>query len=325
MAVTAAFLSGCGGTTATTEQLTPTRDTSPTVYGLQTQAIFAATPQFLMTSGLANPGNTVGYVTGAVDYVGTPIATEAFGTTEKIPLGFSAGGRYIDLGFNVQGAPPGGPAIFGASIANGNAANGDVIPVNPNGVTLTTRRADGSEEAPGFAQPLTFSPNTTGPLANATYRTAPFALPFATTGLHSMAVTATDARAPASPLGSSTTFFDVAVLQPEHAMVVLRVLPGTGASANVRAATATITNPVPGARQKDTTDPNDPGRVVVLFAQPGQQTITVTGQVRTGTGANAVTAPRSATLDVNLAAGQTLNSSGTGATQAPLTITLQAP
>lgn len=293
-ALLSVLLGGCGGVSTTKEQIVPTRATSPTVYGLQPEAALNQST-FLQASGLASPDAATGYVTGAVDYSGTPLATQT-GPDGKIPLGFAPGGRYVDTSL-AQAAPAGGSVIFGAYIANGiDAATGRVVPINPNGVTLTTRRADGTEEVAGFSVPLSFAVSPQGPLANATYRTAPFTLPFTTSGLHSLSVTVTDARGAGDPLGSSTTFFDVVVLTPSDAAAVAQVLDAAGKP--VPGATVTITNAVAGARAQTTADARG---VVVLFAAPGTQTITVTG-----TNLNY-------TANVTLTAGQALTTNAEGA------------
>ena len=289
-------LAGCGGATTATEQLTPTRDASPTVYGLQAEAFFQG-GEFLQTSGLGTPDGATGFLTGAVDYAGTPIPIQDVGNG-KIPLGFAPRGTYINR--EPSGAvAPGTQVIFGAYLANGiDAASGDLVDLDPSGVTLTTRRPDGSEQIPGFSLPLNFSLNPEGALANAQYRTAPFTLPFGTTGLHSFAVTVTDVRGASNPLGTSTTFFDVVVVTPTDVAIVARILDDAGDPAP--GATATITNPVADARAQTTADDNG---VVVLFTTPGVQTYTVTIGDAAYTG----------TIDVSASAGQAVATDAEGA------------
>lgn len=289
----ALLAAGCGGTKTFNNTLRATLPSTPTAYGLEATA-FANGVDTIEVSGLSSAAGSP-YLTAATASTAVPISTQA-GAEGTIPLGFAPGGKYLNSVFPAAVAP-GASVQFRASISNGVDTKTNLsVPINPNGVVLT------SSEVAGFSQALSFAPDTSNQaFANATYSTGTFTLPFTTTGLHSLTVSVTDQENT-----TTTTTYDVAVVGPSDAAVVAELVDSKGNA--VTGATATITNPVTGARAQTTSDDNG---VVVLFAAPGAETISATKGALTGTDTQ------------TLVAGQALTSTGSGATQAAYTIKLQ--
>jgi hypothetical protein len=276
-------VAGCGGTTYNGNTLGGIQSATPAAYGLEAfNAVNAAdNTGFLEVSGLASADGQTAYATAAVDSTATPLSGLSVGG--KIPLGFTPGGQFADSKL-YGGVAAGAPVVFRVALSNGQNST-TTIPINPSSVVLT------SPEAAGFTQSFTFnSALTTGPLSNALYTTPTFNLPFATTGLHSLTVAVADTSGQ-----SSTTTYAVPVIAPANAGVLAQVVDAKGNP--IPGATATITGAVAGAAQPI----SDAQGVVILFAAPGTQTITVNGKA----------------TNVTLTAGQLLD---TTADNSPLTV-----
>jgi len=254
----AAMLSGCsgGGVSQNTVAQPPA---GPVVYGLQ--PLDAVSGEYLETSGLRLAASvTPAIITGAVASTGEPLP--AITVNGTIPLGFAPGALFIDGSSGVSVAP-GASVVFRASLANGtNAKTRQVTPIVPSSVILTT------SENPSFSQPLTFDSAGigVGPLGNGQYTTGAFTLPFTTTGLHSFTVSVADSSGQ-----SSTTTFDEVVTAANAGAVLVSIVDGTNSP--IPGATATITNAISGATTQSTADNQG---VVILFASPGVQTVTIT-------------------------------------------------
>lgn len=304
----AVVLSGCGGTTTSSNALFPTPASSPAIYGLEATAA-NVDGEYFETSGLApasGPSAAVPIATAAIASNAVPIpALQVNGT---IPLGFSPGGQYINAVIAGAGAP-GESVVFGVDISNGvDPKTGKVIPINPTGVTLT------SPEVGGFTQSLLFNAPLTGPLANDTYRTNAFTLPFTTTGLHQLTGTVADAE-----LNVKTTTFDTVVLKPSDSGVLVQIQDANG---NVAGATVSITGALAGAaaynstKTAPTVSVTDTQGIAIVFAAPGKQTITVTGP-------SGGTTVEKGTDIQTLVAGSLFDSTTTSGTTSPYAITIK--
>lgn len=190
----AIFLSGCGGATTNAG---PAPSATPTIYGLN--PIDGSTG-----SGLQSSDSKIGYLTGALSSTAKPLE----GT---VPLGFPAGGFETDLATASSAVPASQASVtFRALIANGNAGNG-VSAIVPASVVLT------SPEVSGFSQPMTFDSAGTGNGLNAgQYTTAPFTLPFTTSGIHEFTASLADAAGQ-----TSTTTLGVVVVAPTDVALFL--------------------------------------------------------------------------------------------------------
>lgn len=268
----AAALSGCGGTTTSSKTLRSTLPSSIAAYGVEAGAYVNGVGSF-ETSGLSDSDGAP-VATGATASDAVPIAAQS-GATGTIPLGFAPGAFFIDGATSGKAIAPSATGIqFHVALSNGvDTSTDEVLPVT--GATLT------SSEVESFSQTFSFVPPPySGPLANATYVTPTFTLPFTTTGLHSLTVHATDTRE------TKTTTYDVVVVGPSDAAALVEILDPDGNP--MPGATATITQPS-GVRSQTTADEQG---VVVLFSKPGPQTITATSGSTSGT------------LNVKLTAGQ---------------------
>ena len=208
-----------------------------------------------------------------------------------------------------QAALPNASVIFRAAIANGvdpTTTPPSAPPLVPSSIKLTSTdpawasvaglKTDDPKNAPNGYLPMAFdtafAKAPTGPLANDNYVTGtadalgnltgsvtPFALPFTTSGLHNLRVTVADTRGTVHH-----TDFQVLVTAQTDAAVIAQIAAGVptgspkGTKATLLSATAAITSPITGPVNQITADPLT--SVVILFAQPGSQTITVTGQVQ---------------------------------------------
>lgn len=280
----AAALSGCGGATTGGGVGVATPDSGPVIYGLNAQAINNS-GIFGETSGLGYNGSSgqIGVLTGATAYktdVGPgPLPAYQSIFAAGIPIGFSPTGIFI--GNNVtpigQALPTtaAGAVVFRAYISTG-AKGGNQVDLNTGSVILT------SSEAPSFSQPLTFDGAGigNGPLGEGQYTTGTFALPAAltTTGLHNLHTTVADVAGQ-----KSETDFDFVEVAPSDSALLT---PFNGATvptdqpakttASVNSISATITNPITGARTRVALDDTS---TLILFAAPGKQTLTVTANV----------------------------------------------
>lgn len=252
-------VAGCGGTKVNGNTLNGIQSATPVAYGLEAYDVINATDNagLLEVSGLSSLDGKTAYATGAVDSTGTPLSGLA-STNGKIPLGFAPGSQYIDSN-TYGGVVSGTSVVFRVALSNGQ--NGTTtIPINPSSVIVSS---------PDLPTPLGFTFNaagTNGPLANALYSTAPFTVP-AGTGLHTYKVAVADTSGQ-----SSTTTYAVPVVDPGTSGVLAQVVDTTMKNAPIPGAVATITNPISGATSQATADAQG---MIVLFAAPGAQTITV--------------------------------------------------
>ena len=306
----ALLLSGCGGSSFEKTTYGTYQNAVPAAYGIEATAanpnISGAVngPFFYETSGLGSADGTAAYLTAASDFtiVKNPNGNAALlsgvdpNNTKKVPLGFSgtpgasgSAGDYIDA--STTPAPvlpsavaPGTSVVFRAAISNGISLSArSTIPITYNGVSLSS--ADPQWTLGTL--PLTFNYQKTGPFANATYVTGtpvpsgqgtptPFAVPFTTTGIHTVVLTVSD------DAGQQTaTTFAVPVVAATDAAFILQNF-STAASANGSPIkpgdTVTIdggpgTGVYPSGFTPTTADAQG---TVVLFTAPGTHTITET-------------------------------------------------
>jgi hypothetical protein len=214
-------LSGCGGTSTNTKTYAPDVASGPAIYGdaaVLANPSLTYPPAYLEVSGLANATATAAYITGVEAGGFKTVAGSAPNTSEVItnpdgvvslPDGFSSGGQYIDKSLTtvLGAATPGASCTFNVNISNGQTASGTVLPIIPASVKLTSTDPQWTL---GTLQ-LTFNTNFsyTGPLANSPYGTAPFTLPFTTSGLHPVTVTVSDTGG-----NTTSTTFQILVLAP---------------------------------------------------------------------------------------------------------------
>ena len=326
----AAMLSGCGGATTSTSTFVATPDSSPVVYGLNAQAAVGGT--YEATSGLAytSNGTQIGVITGATAFKTDagpgplPVYKNNFST--GIPLGFSNTASYV-TGSVAQALPTTalGAVVFRVYVSPG-AKGGNSTDINTGSLVLTSR------EAPTFSQPLTFDSAGigVGPLGQGQYTTGTFALPaaLATTGLHNLHAVVADVA------GQQTeTDFGFLALAPTDSAVNLAIFaknPNTGVfNIPVQGATATITNPLPTvagykgdgapATTALTASYSDLAGTAILFAAPGEQTVTVTGP-----DPNSATGVVSGTVTVTLVAGVTNTTAFVNAALVPAAKTVAA-
>lgn len=295
----AMLLAGCGGSSFQKNTFGNYANTLPAAYGIEPTA---ASPNlqgpntlFLETSGLGSADSKTAYLTGALDFTAlknpdnsTLINNIDPNGTGKIPLGFSAGGSYIDAAAGtpaaVSAVQTGTSIVFRAALANGVSAN-NAPPISSNGVTLSS--AD-PEWTLGTLPMIFPNDGITGPLVNATYATGtgttvtPFTLPFTSSGIHTVIVTVAD------DAGRQTaTTFGIPVVKPTDVALFLQSFTiAVAATATTKATTST--NPImpddtvtidggPGigtypAKFPATTA--DAQGTVVLFTPPGTHTVT---------------------------------------------------
>lgn len=310
LALGAALLSGCGGNSFENTSYGTYQNALPAAYGIEATAANGnisgpvGGPFFYETSGIGSADGKTAYLTEASDFavLKNPNSAKLLSGTDpnntgKVPLGFSGNatvagtaGEYIDANTVANPAvpvtvAPGASVVFRAAISNGvSSSTRSAVPITYNGVSL-------SSNDPQWALgtlPMTFNYLTTGPFANATYVTGtpvssgqgtptPFTLPFTTTGIHTVILTVSD------DAGQQTaTTFGIPVVASSDAAVLAGIaatvpagLP-KGTTATVTSATASITNPITGAAAQGTADAQS---IVLLFAAPGAQTLSVTAKV----------------------------------------------
>lgn len=293
----ALLLSGCGGSSFQKNTFAAIPNTVPAAYGLDP---VAASPvlnlpqniQYFETSGLGAADSKAAYLTAATgftidkapDGAGVSINLDPNGKT--IPQGFSTGGQFIDAVTTARATvptavSPGASVIFRAALANGASAGN-----SPSITTVSLTSAD-PEWTLGVL-PLTFNDpgKNSGPLANGTYVTGtnlipvPFALPFTTSGIHTVTVTVADAAG-----RQTTTTFSIPVVAATNVALFLQNI-----TINVPAVPATTTTPeVPATTQTTPITPGDLVSVdggtavtadaqgtVILFTTPGTHTVTET-------------------------------------------------
>jgi hypothetical protein len=303
---------GCGGAKTYGSSYGTSQAATPVAYGLEAYGAvsFTGTNRYVELSGLGSPDGTTAYATAAVTSTATalPGLTSYTGT---IPVGFAPGSVFAD-GKSYGAVTPGTQVVFRVAVGNGQTSGGTVPAIVPSSVVLTT------PENPSFQEAFTFkSGATSGPLANALYITPTFTLPFTTTGLHVFVVTVADTSGQ-----SSATTYAVPVLANGDAAVLVQV--GSQVSQNppitypLGGATLSITNPIAGAQAQSTADSQG---VAVLFASPGQQTITVQSILEQGQ-----TVPVGLPTTVTLTAGQLLDTTtSTTSGTTPLQINVPLP
>lgn len=282
-------LSGCGGATTSGTPIVATPNSGPVIYGANALAASTGAAVQGETSGMVlTDGSGTGVITGAVGYKtdsgAGPLPAYASTFDAGIPLGFSANGNYFNsTSGQALTTSYAGSLIFGAYISTG-IQNGDKVDLDTNSVVLT------SLEDPAFSQKLTFDPNFgRGVLSQAQYKTASFAMPgfLKTTGLHDLHTVIADVAGQ-----KSETDFNVLALAPTDSAVVMQVLSKDASgyfTVAVPGATATITGALPNvpaykaagapATLSSTTSYSDSQGVVILFAAPGDQTVTVSATV----------------------------------------------
>lgn len=206
----AVLLSGCGGSSFQKNTFGNYVNTVPAAFGLEAVAANANLQKnlngalFFETSGLGSVDGKAAFLTAATDFAivtatdGSKLAQNVDpSATGKVPLGYSAGGTYIDANGGNGVAPTavatGASAVFRAALANGISAN-NTPGISASGNTLTST----DPEWTLGTLPLTFAPVVGGPFSNATYVTGtngtatPFTVPFKTSGVHTVLVTVAD-------------------------------------------------------------------------------------------------------------------------------------
>jgi len=306
-------LSGCGGSSTNASQSAATV-ADPIVYGINFNNGFEG-------SNIAFPSadgkNTLGAVVGAISSTAAGLPREGGINTGFVPGGQNivptptapAAGQpatpppFLSYGFALPASQPN--CVFRALVGNGNIASSSGG-IDGNSLFLTT------PEVPAFKQQLTFDNAGigVGPAGNGQYASAPFTLPFTTTGLHTLVVSVAD-------LGSrsSTTTFQALVLAPTDSAVVVQTVdakgnPLTGATVSITGAITGVAAyaSTPAAPQVSVSDANG---TAIVFAAPGKQTISAAmGTTLVGSDTQA------------LVAGQALTASDA---QTAYAITLAAP
>ena len=258
----AILLSGCGGAT---NNASPAPAATPTIYGINPTTGETG-------SGLQSSDAKAGYLTGALSSTAKPLEG-------AVPLGFPAGG-FFPNGTTASSAVTTGQAsvVFRALIANGNAGNG-ISAIVPSSVVLT------SPEVTGFTQPLTFDSSgvANGP-NDGQYASAPFTLPFTTSGIHQLTAAVSDASGQ-----STSTTFGVVVVAPANVALFLQSFTIAVAATATAAATTTTMAITPGDTVTIDGGPGtgvyptgyaattaDAQGTVVLFTTPGTHTVTET-------------------------------------------------
>ncbi len=289
----ALLLSGCGGGSLQKNTFANYPNTLPAAYGLEPSAASAnlqQTPLFYETSGLGTADGTSAFLTAATDFTigtnpdGAAVSSNADPNgTGKIPLGFSVDGSYIDRSAGtrsaVSAAAPGASVLFRAALANGISSN------NTPAITTVSLTSADPEWTLGTL-PLTFNDpgQNSGPLANGTYVTGtggapvPFALPFTTSGIHTVAVTVTDAAG----RQTTTTFAIPVVTSTDVALFLQKITvltPAVAATPTVPAVPATpkTTAITPGdlvSVDGGTAVAADAQGTAILFTTPGKHTVT---------------------------------------------------
>lgn len=345
LGATAVLLSGCGGSSFSKNTFNNYPNTLPYAYGIEPVAYYgqgnaAGQQATIEGSGLQDTTSGQAYITGASAFTivtaqGASLAGLADPNgTNVLPLGFSIKGQYVDA-VNQTGAKvstvtsvaPGASVVFRAALANGTSSNNTSPGIT--GATLTSKDPALAGIA-GLATGLPMTLNQVGgAFSNATYVTGtggaatPFTLPAGLpTGIHTVTVTVSDTAGRVT-----ATQFEFPVVAPTDA-AVLATFTGTvpeGAAAKstatVLSASATISAPTAGANAQTTADAQNN---VLLFAAPGEQTITATAQVEVddSTGKKIAIYTQTGTLAVTLTAGGTIpNAVVTVAGNAPSTPT----
>lgn len=317
LGIAAMALSGCGGASTGGAAGIATPNSGPVIYGVDALALDIGTQPTGETSGLSFSPATVSngvttttptrIIIGATAYktltgVGPlPVYQGLFpnkgtGSSAGVPLGFGPSGSYYNNKTTALALPTNyaGALTFGAFTSNG-AQKGSPVLLNTSSAVLT------STESPSFSQPMTFDPNYGNSfLTYGAYKTAAFPMPafLTTTGLHNLRASISDVG---NPVQSSQTDFSVLSLAPADSAALVQLNytnadpkdpagAAVGTVMPIFGATATITNPITTvAAYKDatgatgatglplTTSYSDAQGVVILFAPPGAQTVTVNG------------------------------------------------
>lgn len=322
LSAVAIILSGCGGTTFSKNTFANYPNTLPAAYGIEpvvasTNLQAVTTLANLETSGLASADSTTPYLTGALDFAIVTNVNSAKiadsidpSKTGKVPLGYSTGGAFL------AGATPaptavvtGTSVVFRAALANGIADN-TAASINSTGNTLSS--AD--PEWTLGTLPLTFNVIKTGPLANGTYVTGtggnavPFALPFKTSGIHTVIVTVADAAGRVT-----ATTFGMPVVTPANVALFAQNITADGQTGTPMAAAITPGDTVtidggaglgtyPAGYSATTADTQG---TVVFFIAPGTHTLVETNVTPATATAAAVTTVTTQTIVVAPAAAGT--------------------
>jgi hypothetical protein len=330
-AAAAAFaINGCGGTTTKGANLVPVPSAGPSIEGLQPLAFVRGNGVYEV-SGFGSPSNsTMAYDTGGISYTDNGLPPIDVADGNPFPLGFAPGGAFVNSPPYGAALAPGQQVIFRAAIATGqNGKTNQVINLNPASVVLT------SPEDPGFSEPLTFSDDIygttsplTGPLANGTYTTNAFTLPFATTGLHTVTCSCADVAG-----NTAATTFQSLVLASNAAAVLVQVidsnlnpLPGVAVSTTSALPGVTAYGASAGDPEVSVTDSNGVGIVFVTANPKIASTVAVTASGQDTVPGS--TGPVSGSLGtVSVLGGQVTETveSGTSPAPTPLQITATAP
>jgi len=253
---TALLLNGCGGSSFEKTTYGTYQNALPAAYGIEATAANGnisgplGGPFFYETSGLSSADGSKAYLTAATDFAAlknpngaTLLSGVDPAATGKVPLGFSgtagtqgSAGDYIDANTAISPAvpsavAPGASVVFRAAISNGiSSSTRSAIPITYNGVSLSSSDPQWTLGS----LPLTFNYNKTGPFANATYVTGtpvssgqgtltPFAVPFTTTGLHTVVLTVSDDAGQQT----ATTFAIPVVAASDVALLLQNIDTGT--------------------------------------------------------------------------------------------------
>lgn len=264
----AVLLSGCGGSSFQKNTFGNYANTLPAAFGLEPAAASSnlqQNPSFIETSGLGSVDSGTAYLTAASDFAVLKAPDGATlnvnvdpNSTGKVPLGFATGGAFIsgtDIPAAVQTSAS---VVFRAALANGISSNNTP---GINGASLSST----DPEWTLATLPMTLNVLKTGPLATGTYVTgtnetpAPFALPFTTSGVHTVVVTVSD------DAGRQTaTTFAIPVVRPSDIALFLQSFTVTTAATATTAA-------------KTSQNPITPGDTVTIDGGAGTGTYPATG------------------------------------------------
>ena len=239
---------GCGSGSFEKNSFGSYQATVPASYGVEPVAANGNVsgplggPFYFEVSGIGSPDGATPYLTSAGGFnivKANPNATLSSGVdpnaTGTVPLGFATGGKYLDAQFGVGAAPlvarPGASVLFRANINNGvDSGTGAAIKIDPTKISLSSSDPEWNLGS----LPLGFNFNNTGPFGSATYVTGtpdasgnatptPFALPFKTTGIHTLVLTVTDQQSQ-----QTATLYNIPVVDAANvALLIQNIDTGT--------------------------------------------------------------------------------------------------
>lgn len=325
----AVLLGGCGGSSFQKNTFGNYTNTLPAAFGLEPSAASSnlqQNPSFTETSGLGSADGQTAFLTAASDFATLAAPDGALlnvnadpNATGKVPLGFASGGTFISGTAVPSAVQTGTSVVFRAAIANGVSSN------NTPTITTVSLTSTDPEAAALGTLPLTFNDPKGGVLANGTYVTGtggtptPFALPFKTSGIHTLVTTVSD------DAGRQTaTTFAIPVVTPANVALFLQNVIADGQTgtpkptaiatgdtvtidggAGLGVYPATGYNAATGKPSAPTLA--DPQGTVIFFVTPGTHTIVDTNVTPATAKAAAVTTVTTQTLTVAAtAAGTTI-------------------